>query len=68
MARTKRSNKQVGVDRDGRPERIRKEVEGSLCRFGTDYIDLPYQNRVDPAVPIEEVADTVGDLIKQGKV
>src|SRR3984893_10669627 len=47
MARTKRSSKQVGVDRDSRPERIREEVEGSLCRFGTDYIDLLYQHRVD---------------------
>ena len=68
MARTKRSSKQVGVDRDSRSEHIRKAVEGSLRRFGTDYLDLLYHHRVDPAAPIEEVADTVGDLVKQGKV
>ena len=45
-----------------------RAVQGSLRRFGTDYIDLPYQHRVDPALPIEEVADSVGDLVKQGKV
>jgi aryl-alcohol dehydrogenase-like predicted oxidoreductase len=61
-------NKQVGADSDSRPEQVREAVQDSLRRFGTDYIDLPYQHRVDPAVPIEEVADTVGDLVKQGKV
>jgi len=60
--------KQVGVERDSRPSRIREAVEGSLRRLGTDHIDLLYQHRVDPAVPIEEVADTVGDLVRQGKV
>jgi aryl-alcohol dehydrogenase-like predicted oxidoreductase len=60
-------NKQVGADSDSRPEQVREAVQGSLRRFGADYIDLPYQHRVDPAVPIEEVADTVGDLVKQGK-
>jgi aryl-alcohol dehydrogenase-like predicted oxidoreductase len=43
-------------------------VEGSLRRLGTDYIDLLYQHRIDPAVPIEEVAGTVGHLVTQGKV
>jgi aryl-alcohol dehydrogenase-like predicted oxidoreductase len=43
-------------------------VEGSLRRLGTDYIDLYYQHRVDPNVPIEEVAQTIGEYIKQGKV
>ncbi len=38
------------------------------CRLGTDYIDLLYQHRVDPAVPIDKVAGTVGDLVKQGKI
>ena len=61
-------NKQVGADSDSRPEQIREAVQGSLRRFGADYIDLPYQHRVDPALPIEEVADSVGDLVKQGKV
>ncbi|WP_026111779.1 aldo/keto reductase [Winslowiella toletana] len=51
-----------------RPESIRKAVEGSLQRLGTDHIDLYYQHRVDPAVPIEDVAGTLGDLITEGKV
>jgi aryl-alcohol dehydrogenase-like predicted oxidoreductase len=59
--------KQVGAERASRPEHIRKAVEGSLRRLGTDYIDLLYQHRIDPAVPIEEVAGTVGDLVSQGK-
>jgi aryl-alcohol dehydrogenase-like predicted oxidoreductase len=60
--------KQVGTERASRPEQIREAVEGSLRRLGTNYIDLLYQHRVDPAVPIAEVAGTVGDLVKQGKV
>jgi len=60
--------KQVGTERDSRPEHIRAAVEGSLRRLGTDHIDLLYQHRVDPAVPIEEVAGTVGELVRQGKV
>jgi aryl-alcohol dehydrogenase-like predicted oxidoreductase len=60
--------KQVGTERDSRPEHIRAAVEGSLHRLGTDYIDLLYQHRIDPAVPIEEVAGTVGELVKAGKV
>lgn len=50
------------------PETIRKAVEGSLRRLRTDHIDLYYQHRVDPNVPIETVAETVGELIKEGKV
>lgn len=53
---------------NSRPAHIRKVVEESLTRLKTDRIDLYYQHRVDPAVPIEEVAGTVKDLIKQGKV
>ena len=53
---------------DSRPETIRKAVEGSLKRLRTDHIDLLYQHRVDPNVPIEEVAGTVQDLIREGKV
>ncbi|HEX4046510.1 MAG TPA: aldo/keto reductase [Elusimicrobiota bacterium] len=60
--------KQVGMERTSRPEDIRRAVEGSLRRLSTDHIDLLYQHRVDPSVPIEDVAGTVGDLIKQGKV
>lgn len=62
------NGKQVGTERNSRPEHIRVAVEGSLHRLGTDYIDLLYQHRIDPAVPIEEVAGTVGDLVKEGKV
>lgn len=53
---------------NSRPEHIRKVVEESLKRLKTDYIDLLYQHRVDPNVPIEEVAGTVKDLISEGKV
>jgi len=53
---------------DSRPERIKQSVEGSLKRLRTDVIDLYYQHRVDPNVPIEDVAGTVKDLIAQGKV
>lgn len=61
----------TGENRGGlnsRPAHIRAAVEGSLQRLGTDYIDLLYQHRVDPAVPIEDVAGTVRDLIAEGKV
>jgi aryl-alcohol dehydrogenase-like predicted oxidoreductase len=53
---------------DSRPEHIRAVAEASLKRLGTDVIDLLYQHRVDPAVPIEDVAGTVRDLIQEGKV
>ncbi|REA57410.1 aldo/keto reductase [Dyadobacter luteus] len=53
---------------DSRPERIRQVAEHSLKSLKTDYIDLFYQHRVDPNVPIEDVAGTVKDLIKEGKV
>jgi aryl-alcohol dehydrogenase-like predicted oxidoreductase len=60
--------KQVGAERTSRPDHIRAAVEGSLRRLGVEAIDLLYQHRVDPAVPIEEAAGAVGDLIRQGKV
>src|SRR5579871_5971999 len=53
---------------DSRPERIREHTEAALKRLRTDVIDLLYQHRVDPNVPIEDVAGTVKDLIRQGKV
>lgn len=53
---------------DSRPERIKLVVEESLRRLKTDYIDLFYQHRVDPNVPMEDVAGTVKDLITEGKV
>ena len=58
--------KQAGLD--SRPQHIREVVDASLKRLKTDFIDLLYQHRVDTAVPIEEVAGTVRDLIQQGKV
>ena len=60
------NGKSVGLD--SRPASIRKAVEGSLQRLGTDHIDLLYQHRVDPNVPIEDVAGTVKELIAEGKV
>lgn len=56
----------VGVD--SRPVHIREAVEGSLRRLQTGYIDLLYQHRVDPAVPIEDVVGTMADLVREGKV
>jgi aryl-alcohol dehydrogenase-like predicted oxidoreductase len=53
---------------DSRPEHIREVVDASLLRLGTDRIDLLYQHRVDPAVPMEDVAGTVGELVAKGKV
>jgi aryl-alcohol dehydrogenase-like predicted oxidoreductase len=53
---------------DSRPERIRQVIEHSLKSLRTDYIDLLYQHRVDPNIPIEDVAGTVKDLIREGKV
>lgn len=53
---------------DSRPEHIREVVEASLRRLRTDYIDLLYQHRIDPTVPIEDVAGTVKALIREGKV
>ncbi|MBS0846999.1 aldo/keto reductase [Citrobacter sp. JGM124] len=53
---------------DSRPENIRAVAEASLKSLKTDYIDLFYQHRVDPNVPIEDVAGTLGDLIKEGKI
>jgi aryl-alcohol dehydrogenase-like predicted oxidoreductase len=61
-----KEGKSVGVN--SRPENIRKAIEGSLKRLQVDSIDILYQHRVDPNVPIEEVAGTVKDLIKEGKV
>ena len=60
------NKKMVGVN--SRPEHIREVAEASLRRLGTDHIDLFYQHRVDPAVPIEDVAGAVRDLIGEGKV
>src|SRR5271166_4539616 len=60
------NGKQAGLD--SRPEHIKEVAEGSLKRLKTDVIDLFYQHRVDPEVPIEDVAGAVKELIQQGKV
>jgi aryl-alcohol dehydrogenase-like predicted oxidoreductase len=52
----------------GRPEYVRQSCEGSLRRLGVDHVDLYYQHRVDPAVPIEDTVGAMSDLVKQGKV
>jgi aryl-alcohol dehydrogenase-like predicted oxidoreductase len=62
------NNRPGGAGVNSRPEHIRQAVEGSLKRLKVDAIDLLYQHRVDPNVPIEEVAGAVKDLIRQGKV
>jgi aryl-alcohol dehydrogenase-like predicted oxidoreductase len=59
-------NRLVGTD--SRPAHIREVVEASLRRLETDRIDLLYQHRLDPAVPIEEVVGTMADLVGEGKV
>ncbi|MFL6657776.1 MAG: aldo/keto reductase [Massilia sp.] len=56
----------TGLNSD--PAHIRRAVEGSLTRLGTDYIDLLYQHRIDPSVPIEDVIGTMADLVREGKV
>ena len=62
----KEGKTQLGMDSS--PENIRKVAEGALKRLKTDYIDLFYQHRVDPNVPIEEVAGAIQGLIKEGKI
>jgi aryl-alcohol dehydrogenase-like predicted oxidoreductase len=56
------------VGLNSKPEHIKKTVEGSLRRLGTDYIDLYYQHRLDPNTPIEETVGALADLVKAGKV
>ncbi|WP_125257290.1 aldo/keto reductase [Brevundimonas fluminis] len=53
---------------DGRPENVRRAIEGSLSRLGMDHVDLYYLHRVDPAVPIEETVGAMGELVSEGKV
>ncbi|HKE27937.1 MAG TPA: aldo/keto reductase [Bryobacteraceae bacterium] len=60
------NGKMMGLD--SRPEHVREVTEASLRRLGTDYIDLLYQHRVDPSVPIEETVGAMADLLRQGKV
>ncbi|MDA9491886.1 aldo/keto reductase [Bradyrhizobium sp. CCBAU 11361] len=62
------NGRQLGAETDSSPAAIRQAVEGSLRRLQTDHIDLLYQHRIDRKVPIEDVAGTVGELVKEGKV
>lgn len=57
-----------GLTMDSSPATIRKSIDGSLKRLGTDYVDLYYQHRIDPKVEPEVVAETMGELIKAGKI
>ncbi|WP_097003969.1 aldo/keto reductase [Lacrimispora amygdalina] len=57
-----------GLEADSRPSTIRQSIEGSLKRLGTDYIDLYYQHRVDPNVPVDEVAGVMQELMNEGKI
>ena len=57
-----------GLATDSRPEVIRKSVEGSLKRLGIDCVDLYYQHRVDPKIPVEDVAGVMSDLMREGKI
>jgi len=61
-----RDGASVGVTSD--PAQIRAHVEGSLRRLGTDYIDLLYQHRIDPKVPVEDVVGVMAELVREGKV
>jgi len=53
---------------DGSPANVRRSIEGSLQRLGTDYVDLYYQHRVDPNVPIEETVGAMAELVQEGKI
>jgi aryl-alcohol dehydrogenase-like predicted oxidoreductase len=53
---------------DGKPETVRKSLEGSLSRLGTDHVDLYYQHRMDPSTPIEETVGALGELVTEGKI
>lgn len=57
-----------GLTMDSRPETIRRSIDGSLKRLGTDYVDLYYQHRIDPNVAPEVVAETMAELIRAGKI
>jgi aryl-alcohol dehydrogenase-like predicted oxidoreductase len=53
---------------DGSPDNVRRSIEGSLKRLGVDHVDLYYQHRIDPAVPIEETVGAMAELVREGKV
>ena len=53
---------------DGSPENVRRSIEGSLQRLGTDHVDLYYQHRIDPNTPIEETVGALAELVQEGKI
>src|SRR5438876_11825120 len=53
---------------DGSPENVRRSIEGSLERLGTDHVDLYYQHRIDPKTPIEETVGALAELVREGKI
>jgi aryl-alcohol dehydrogenase-like predicted oxidoreductase len=57
-----------GSRRDGSPENVRRAIEGSLQRLGTDHVDLYYQHRMDPDVPVEETVGALAELVEEGKI
>src|SRR5687768_16458970 len=63
---TKFGVRPTGVD--GSPENVRRSIEGSLSRLGTEYVDLYYQHRMDPGTPIEETIGALAELVQEGKV
>jgi aryl-alcohol dehydrogenase-like predicted oxidoreductase len=58
----------AGRPRDGTPANVRRSIEGSLRRLGTDHVDLYYQHRIDPDTPIEETVGALAELVREGKV
>jgi aryl-alcohol dehydrogenase-like predicted oxidoreductase len=58
----------AGRPRDGTPANVRRSIEGSLQRLGTDHVDLYYQHRIDPDTPIEETVGALAELVQEGKV
>ena len=61
-------NDPLGRMMDGSPANVRRSIEGSLGRLGTDHVDLYYLHRVDPSTPIEETVDAMARLVQEGKV
>src|SRR5437764_165916 len=53
---------------DGTPENVRRSIEGSLRRLGTDHVDVYYQHRIDPNTPIEETVGALAELVREGKI
>lgn len=66
IVRDPKNSNSRGVN--GHPDYVRQSIEGSLKRLGTDHIDLYYQHRMDPEIPVEETIGAMGDLVKEGKV